>query len=116
MYIQESLVQYERDLHKWEEEKERQPVEFTITEKDLGTKKKLMSPSVVSALKTLHQLSLARETAASVDKKHSLGKARQVVKEDMRLWSVKDLKADLWLAENEISFSSQESSYKLWNC
>ncbi|NXS18073.1 CFA65 protein, partial [Mystacornis crossleyi] len=48
VYIQESLVQYERDLHKWEEEKERQAVEFTITEKDLGTKKKLMSPSVVT--------------------------------------------------------------------
>ncbi|NXA68171.1 CFA65 protein, partial [Mohoua ochrocephala] len=47
VYIQESLVQYERDLHKWEEEKERQAVEFTITEKDLETKKKLTSPSVV---------------------------------------------------------------------
>ncbi|NXY06369.1 CFA65 protein, partial [Pteruthius melanotis] len=47
VYIQESLVQYDRDLHKWEEEKERQALEFTITEKDLGTKKKLMSSSVV---------------------------------------------------------------------
>ncbi|XP_023786926.1 cilia- and flagella-associated protein 65 isoform X4 [Cyanistes caeruleus] len=46
VYIQESLIQYERDLHEWEKEKERQAVEFTITEKDLGTKKKLMSPSV----------------------------------------------------------------------
>nr|XP_026648052.1 cilia- and flagella-associated protein 65 isoform X5 [Zonotrichia albicollis] len=46
VYIQESLVQYERDLHKWEKEKERQAVEFTITEKDLDTKKKLTSPSV----------------------------------------------------------------------
>ncbi|NXL72599.1 CFA65 protein, partial [Leptocoma aspasia] len=55
VYIQESLVQYERDLHEWEKEKERQAVEFTITEKDLGTKKKLTLPSVVSALKTLHQ-------------------------------------------------------------
>ncbi|NWU32774.1 CFA65 protein, partial [Dyaphorophyia castanea] len=51
VYIQESLVQYERDLHKWEEEKERQAVEFTITEKDLGTKKKLMSPSVVTVIR-----------------------------------------------------------------
>lgn len=59
MYIQESLVQFERDLREWEKEKERQAVEFTITEKDLDTKKKLTSPSVVSALKTLHQLSLA---------------------------------------------------------
>ncbi|XP_062354395.1 cilia- and flagella-associated protein 65 [Cinclus cinclus] len=46
VYIQESLVQYERDLHEWEKEKERQAVEFTITEKDLGSKKKLTSPSV----------------------------------------------------------------------
>ncbi|NXQ21900.1 CFA65 protein, partial [Peucedramus taeniatus] len=46
VYIQESLVQYERDLHEWEKEKERQAVEFTITEKDPGTKKKVMSPSV----------------------------------------------------------------------
>ncbi|NXR64377.1 CFA65 protein, partial [Rhadina sibilatrix] len=36
VYIQESLAQYERDLHEWEEKKERQAVEFTITEKDLG--------------------------------------------------------------------------------
>ncbi|NXJ73978.1 CFA65 protein, partial [Trogon melanurus] len=40
VYIQESLVRYERDLQKWEKEKERQAVEFTITEKDLETKKK----------------------------------------------------------------------------
>ncbi|NWR42974.1 CFA65 protein, partial [Regulus satrapa] len=46
VFIQESLVQYERDLHKWEKEKERQAMEFTITEKDLGTKRKLTSPSV----------------------------------------------------------------------
>ncbi|NWT90273.1 CFA65 protein, partial [Lanius ludovicianus] len=51
VYVQESLVQYERDLHKWEEEKERQAVEFTITEKDLGTKKKLTSPSVVTVIR-----------------------------------------------------------------
>lgn len=80
MSIEESLHQYERDLHEWEKEKERQAVEFTITEKDLGTKKKQTSPSGVSALKTLHQLSLAQDTAASVDNKHSLGKPRQVVK------------------------------------
>ncbi|NXM41474.1 CFA65 protein, partial [Gymnorhina tibicen] len=51
VYIQESLVQYERDLHKWEEEKERRAVEFTITEKDLGTEKKLTSPSVVTVIR-----------------------------------------------------------------
>ncbi|NXN30725.1 CFA65 protein, partial [Nycticryphes semicollaris] len=45
VYIQESLVQYERDLQEWEREKERQAVEFTITEKDLGTKKKPKSPA-----------------------------------------------------------------------
>ncbi|XP_030310179.1 cilia- and flagella-associated protein 65 [Calypte anna] len=44
VYIQESLDQYERELQEWEKEKERQAVEFTITEKDLGTKKKLKSP------------------------------------------------------------------------
>ncbi|NWI97813.1 CFA65 protein, partial [Pitta sordida] len=39
VYIQESLVQYERKLQEWQKEKERQAMEFTITEKDLGTKK-----------------------------------------------------------------------------
>ncbi|NWU60823.1 CFA65 protein, partial [Pterocles burchelli] len=48
VYIQESLVQYERDLQEWEKEKERQAVEFTITEKDLGTKKKPKSPAGVT--------------------------------------------------------------------
>ncbi|NXD27312.1 CFA65 protein, partial [Spelaeornis formosus] len=47
VYIQESLAQYEKDQHEWEKEKERQALEFTITEKELGTKKKQMSPSVV---------------------------------------------------------------------
>ncbi|NXQ35424.1 CFA65 protein, partial [Alaudala cheleensis] len=50
VYIQESLVQYERDLHEWEKEKERQAVEFTITDKDLGTKKKQTSPSPTISL------------------------------------------------------------------
>ncbi|NXH39067.1 CFA65 protein, partial [Dicaeum eximium] len=58
VYIQESLVQYERDLHEWEKEKERQAVEFTITEKDLGTKKKLTLPSVVRPTICLPFLSL----------------------------------------------------------
>ncbi|XP_074451787.1 cilia- and flagella-associated protein 65 isoform X3 [Larus michahellis] len=49
VYIQESLVQYERDLQEWEREKERQAVEFTITEKDLGTKKKPKSPTAKSS-------------------------------------------------------------------
>ncbi|KAM9284669.1 cilia- and flagella-associated protein 65 [Cariama cristata] len=40
VYIQESLVEYQKDLQEWEKEQERQAVEFTITEKDLGTKKK----------------------------------------------------------------------------
>ncbi|KFO91785.1 Coiled-coil domain-containing protein 108, partial [Buceros rhinoceros silvestris] len=40
VHIQESLVQYKRDLQEWEKEKEQQTVEFTITEKDLGAKKK----------------------------------------------------------------------------
>uniref|UniRef100_A0A8B9DIV1 Cilia and flagella associated protein 65 n=1 Tax=Anser cygnoides TaxID=8845 RepID=A0A8B9DIV1_ANSCY len=40
VYSQESLRQYESDLQEWEREKERQAVEFTITEKDLRTEKK----------------------------------------------------------------------------
>ncbi|NXS28662.1 CFA65 protein, partial [Pomatostomus ruficeps] len=51
VHIQESLVQYERDMQEWKKEKERQAVEFTITEKDLGTKKKLTSPSVVTVIR-----------------------------------------------------------------
>ncbi|NXC35212.1 CFA65 protein, partial [Campylorhamphus procurvoides] len=50
VYIQESLVQYERDLQEWQKKKEQQAVEFTITEKDLGTKKKPMSPAEVKNL------------------------------------------------------------------
>ncbi|KAM9235259.1 cilia- and flagella-associated protein 65 [Leptosomus discolor] len=45
VYIQESLTQYQRDLQEWEKEKERQAVEFTITEEDLGIKKKPKSPT-----------------------------------------------------------------------
>ncbi|NXW57489.1 CFA65 protein, partial [Eurystomus gularis] len=61
VYIQESLLQYERDLQEWEKEKEWQAVEFTITEKDLGTKKKKpKSPTGVArgATKYLPFLSL----------------------------------------------------------
>ncbi|NXI43348.1 CFA65 protein, partial [Galbula dea] len=54
VYIQESLVQYKKDLQEWEKEKERQAVEFTITEKDLGNKKKPESPAaVIRKYKTL---------------------------------------------------------------
>nr|XP_047935645.1 cilia- and flagella-associated protein 65 isoform X3 [Anser cygnoides] len=45
VYSQESLRQYESDLQEWEREKERQAVEFTITEKDLRTEKKPKSPA-----------------------------------------------------------------------
>ncbi|NWR55549.1 CFA65 protein, partial [Bucorvus abyssinicus] len=48
VYIQESLVHYKRDLQEWEKENERQAVEFTITEKDLGTKKKPKSSAGVT--------------------------------------------------------------------
>ncbi|NXW40579.1 CFA65 protein, partial [Nyctiprogne leucopyga] len=51
VYIQESLVQYERDLQEWQKEKERQAVEFTITEEDLGTKKKPKSPAGVTVIR-----------------------------------------------------------------
>ncbi|NXK96416.1 CFA65 protein, partial [Formicarius rufipectus] len=50
VYIQESLIQYEKDLQEWQKKKEQQAVEFTITEKDLGTKKKPMSPAVVTTI------------------------------------------------------------------
>ncbi|NWU45650.1 CFA65 protein, partial [Hylia prasina] len=57
VYIQESLAQYERDLHEWEEKKERQAVEFTITEKDLGnsagTENLPESSDVIRKYKTL---------------------------------------------------------------
>ncbi|NWH37950.1 CFA65 protein, partial [Chloropsis hardwickii] len=58
VFTQESLVQYERDLQEWEKEKERQAVEFTITEKDLSPKKKLTSPTVVRPTICLPFLSL----------------------------------------------------------
>ncbi|NXP82591.1 CFA65 protein, partial [Ramphastos sulfuratus] len=45
VYIQESLVQYQSDLQEWEKEKKHQAMEFTITEKDFGTKKKPKSPA-----------------------------------------------------------------------
>ncbi|XP_031446362.1 cilia- and flagella-associated protein 65 isoform X1 [Phasianus colchicus] len=45
VYIQESLVQYERDLQEWEREKERQAVEFTITEQDLRAERKPRPPA-----------------------------------------------------------------------
>ncbi|NXU14680.1 CFA65 protein, partial [Pardalotus punctatus] len=57
VYIQESLVQYESNLQEWEKEKERQAGEFTITEKDLGTKKPT-PPSVVKTTIFLPFLSL----------------------------------------------------------
>uniref|UniRef100_A0A8B9DJ14 Cilia and flagella associated protein 65 n=1 Tax=Anser cygnoides TaxID=8845 RepID=A0A8B9DJ14_ANSCY len=55
VYSQESLRQYESDLQEWEREKERQAVEFTITEKDLRTEKKPKSPppAAVRKYKTL---------------------------------------------------------------
>ncbi|NXK29229.1 CFA65 protein, partial [Arenaria interpres] len=54
VYIHESLVQYKRDLQEWEREKERQAVEFTVTEKDLRTKKQPKSPAAaIRKYKTL---------------------------------------------------------------
>ncbi|OXB77111.1 UNVERIFIED_CONTAM: hypothetical protein H355_007758 [Colinus virginianus] len=45
VYTQESLIQYERDMQEWEMEKERQAVEFTITEQDLRAEKKPRPPA-----------------------------------------------------------------------
>ncbi|XP_063144976.1 cilia- and flagella-associated protein 65 [Candoia aspera] len=44
IFTQDSLDQYEKELHEWETEKARQAVEFTITEKDLDMKKDLKEP------------------------------------------------------------------------
>ncbi|NXF92889.1 CFA65 protein, partial [Eubucco bourcierii] len=51
VYIQESLVQYQSDLQEWEKEKKHQAMEFTITEKDFGTKKKPKSPTGVTVIR-----------------------------------------------------------------
>ncbi|XP_071896784.1 cilia- and flagella-associated protein 65 isoform X2 [Anas platyrhynchos] len=45
VHSQESLHQHERELREWEREKERQAVEFTITEKELRAAKKPRSPA-----------------------------------------------------------------------
>ncbi|KAH0621232.1 hypothetical protein JD844_022312 [Phrynosoma platyrhinos] len=45
IFTQHPLDQYEKELKEWETEKARQAVEFTITEKDLNTKKNLKEPS-----------------------------------------------------------------------
>ncbi|XP_070585217.1 cilia- and flagella-associated protein 65 isoform X2 [Erythrolamprus reginae] len=39
IFTQNSLHQYEKELHEWENENSRQAVEFTITEKDMDSKK-----------------------------------------------------------------------------
>ncbi|NWS77356.1 CFA65 protein, partial [Crotophaga sulcirostris] len=48
VYLHEALVQYKKGLQEWEREKERQAVEFVITEEDLVTKKKPKSPAGVT--------------------------------------------------------------------
>ncbi|XP_032045948.1 cilia- and flagella-associated protein 65 [Aythya fuligula] len=45
VHSQEALRRHERELREWEREKERQAVEFTITEKDLRAAKKPKSPA-----------------------------------------------------------------------
>nr|XP_060629252.1 cilia- and flagella-associated protein 65 [Anolis sagrei ordinatus] len=45
IFTQHPLDQYEKEMKEWENEKARQAVEFTITEKDLNTKKNLKEPS-----------------------------------------------------------------------
>lgn len=39
--MQQPLAKYEKALQEWEAEKERQTVEFTITEQDLGAESNL---------------------------------------------------------------------------
>ncbi|NXC20444.1 CFA65 protein, partial [Corythaeola cristata] len=69
VYIQESLIQYKRDLQEWEREKERQAVEFAITEKDLGTKKKPKSPAGVT---TMYLLFLSLQQTLPPIKNHPM--------------------------------------------
>ncbi|NXL55971.1 CFA65 protein, partial [Chordeiles acutipennis] len=69
VYIQESLVQYKRDLQEWEKEKERQAVEFTITEEDLGTKKK---PKLPAGVKTMYLPFLSLQQTLPPVKNHPM--------------------------------------------
>ncbi|XP_044294405.1 cilia- and flagella-associated protein 65 [Varanus komodoensis] len=56
IYTQHPLDQYEKDLKKWEMEKERQAVEFTITEKDLDMKKHLReTPDTLPPIKNMRE-------------------------------------------------------------
>ncbi|NXX97356.1 CFA65 protein, partial [Centropus bengalensis] len=84
VYIHDALVKYERGLQEWETEKERQAVEFTITEKDLGTKKKQKSPSrtknlsFLSLLQTLPPIKkhcMPNQPAGHYDRRRLLVKA-----------------------------------------
>ncbi|NWV30401.1 CFA65 protein, partial [Origma solitaria] len=74
VYIQESLVQYERDLQEWEKEKERQAEEFTITEKDLETNICLPFLSLQQTLPPIKSHSTLCQPREHLEKRLPLGK------------------------------------------
>ncbi|NWJ00164.1 CFA65 protein, partial [Crypturellus undulatus] len=81
IYIQESLVQYEEGLQEWERERERQAVEFTITEKDLRAEKKPKSPARVSTLPPIGNHPVPNPPASRSQRRQFLDK------EAGRLWA-----------------------------
>ncbi|NXD06142.1 CFA65 protein, partial [Nothocercus nigrocapillus] len=81
VYLQESLVQYERGLQEWERERERQAVEFRITEKDLRAEKKPKSPARVSTLPPIGNHPVPNPPASHSQRRQLLDK------EAGRLWT-----------------------------
>uniref|UniRef100_A0A8C7E516 Cilia and flagella associated protein 65 n=1 Tax=Naja naja TaxID=35670 RepID=A0A8C7E516_NAJNA len=78
IFTQNSLDQYEKELQEWEIENARQAVEFTITEKDLDTKKDPKEP-----FKTLPPIKTISEPNAPA----SRSQRRQIRDEDAsRIW------------------------------
>ncbi|KFP73234.1 Coiled-coil domain-containing protein 108, partial [Acanthisitta chloris] len=80
VYIQKSLAQYKRDLQEWEKEKERQAVEFTITEKSLEsaeTENLPESSAVIRKYKTLPSIKnhpMPNQPAGHFERRLLLGK------------------------------------------
>ncbi|NXH10513.1 CFA65 protein, partial [Bucco capensis] len=74
IYIQESQIQYKRDLQEWEKEKERQAVEFTITEKDLKKKKKKKPKSPTGILPPIKKQAMPNLPAGHFERRLQLKK------------------------------------------
>uniref|UniRef100_A0A8C5SG10 Cilia and flagella associated protein 65 n=1 Tax=Laticauda laticaudata TaxID=8630 RepID=A0A8C5SG10_LATLA len=86
IFTQNSLNQYEKELQEWEIENARQAVEFTITEKDLNTKKDPKEPfkfALISSQQTLPPIKNISEPNAPA----SRSQRRQIRdKEANRFW------------------------------